>query len=164
LPAETLCGLGNSETVYAFLKPLSVGPRPYRLRRDDLDFAVFCFAKPEVLLITALRAAETLARFHQEQADKMPPGAVQDHHQDLARRCLADIDDIRGHLFAVGATVEHQADAVRRHDPETAQGIIDRHVIMHGVGIHADNVPAARTAMARDIADALQAARGRMAS
>ena len=47
LPAETLRGLGNSETVYGFLKPLSVGPRPYHLRRGDVDFAVFCFAKPE---------------------------------------------------------------------------------------------------------------------
>jgi hypothetical protein len=47
LPAETLRGIGNSEAVYAFLKPLSVGPRPYRLRRGNLDFAVFCFAKPE---------------------------------------------------------------------------------------------------------------------
>jgi hypothetical protein len=47
LPAETLRGIGNSETVYAFLKPLSIGPRPYRLRRGNLGFAVFCFAKPE---------------------------------------------------------------------------------------------------------------------
>jgi hypothetical protein len=47
LPAGKVRGLANSETVYGFLKPLSVGPRPYRLRRDDLDFAVFCFAKPE---------------------------------------------------------------------------------------------------------------------
>jgi queuine/archaeosine tRNA-ribosyltransferase len=117
-----------------------------------------------VLLITALQAAETLARFHQEQADKMPPGAVQGHQQDMARRCLADIEDIKGHLFAVGATVEHQADALRRHDLETAQRIIDRHVIMHGVGIHADDAPAARTAMARDIAEALLAARGGTAS
>jgi hypothetical protein len=60
-----------------------------------------------VLLISAMQAAETLARFHQEQAGKMPPGAVQDHHQDMAQRCLADVDDIRGHLLAVGATVEH---------------------------------------------------------
>jgi hypothetical protein len=117
-----------------------------------------------VLLITALQAAETLARFHRQQADKMPPGGVQDHHQDSARRCLADVEDIRAHLFAVDATVEHQDLVMRGHDMETAQGIIDRHVIMHGVGIHADNVPAARAAMARDIADALLAARGGMAS
>jgi hypothetical protein len=47
LPQEAVLGLANSETVYAFLKPLSVGPRPYRLRSGDLNFAVFCFAKPE---------------------------------------------------------------------------------------------------------------------
>jgi hypothetical protein len=117
-----------------------------------------------VLLVTALQAAETLARFHQEQANKMPPAAGQDHHQDMAQRCLADIEDIRAHLFAVDATVEHQDLVMRQHDIEAAQRIIDRHVIMHGMGIHADNVPAARTAMARDIADALQAARGGTAS
>jgi hypothetical protein len=121
-------------------------------------------ASMNVLLITALQAAETLARFHQEQADKMPPGAVQGHHQDMAQRCLSDVEDIRGHIFAVGLTVEHQADAVWQHDMETAQRIIDRHVIMLGMGIHADNVPAARTAIARDIADALLAARGGTAS
>jgi hypothetical protein len=52
---------------------------------------------------------------------------------------------------------------MRRHDMEAAQRIIDRHVIMHGIGM-ADDVPAARIAMARDIADALQAARGGMTS
>jgi hypothetical protein len=41
----------------------------------------------------------------------------------------------------------------------TAQRIIDRHVIMHGVGMPADDVPAARSAAARDIADALQECR-----
>jgi hypothetical protein len=113
-----------------------------------------------VLLINALRAAETLASFHQERADTMPPGAVQDHHQDMARRCLADLDDIRGNILAASVTVEHQADAVRRRDLEVAHRIIDRHPIMHGVGMPSDDVPAARTAMARDIADAFAEARG----
>jgi hypothetical protein len=53
---------------------------------------------------------------------------------------------------------------VRRHDLETAQRIIDRRVIMHGVGMPSDDVPAALIAMARDIAEALQTARGGMAS
>jgi hypothetical protein len=35
---------------------------------------------------------------------------------------------------------------------------------MHGIGMAVDDVPAARMAMTRDIADALRAARGGMAS
>jgi hypothetical protein len=55
---------------------------------------------------------------------------------------------------------QHQQ-APRRQDMETARRIIDRHVIMHGVGMPPDDVPAGRMAMARDIADALQGARER---
>jgi hypothetical protein len=113
-----------------------------------------------VLLITALHAAETLAKFHQEQADKMPPGGVQDHHHDMTRRCLADVEDIRHQVVGAGVTVEHQADAVRRRDLETALKIIERHPITHGIAMAVDAVAAARVAMARDIADALAAARG----
>jgi hypothetical protein len=43
----------------------------------------------------------------------------------------------------------------------TAQRIIDRHPIMHGVGIPVEDVAPARVAMASDIADALAAERGR---
>jgi hypothetical protein len=54
----------------------------------------------------------------------------------------------------------------RAHGLHGRHGVVGRipHPIMHGVGMPADDVPAARTAMARDIADALQAARGGMAS
>jgi hypothetical protein len=45
-----------------------------------------------VLLITALRAAETLARFHMEQAANVPAGLIQNRHRDMARKCLADAD------------------------------------------------------------------------
>jgi len=37
----------NDEVVRGFADTWSVAPRPYHLRRDDLDFVVFCFAKPE---------------------------------------------------------------------------------------------------------------------
>jgi len=31
------------DIVHAFAEMLSVGPRTYSLRRDDLDYVVFCF-------------------------------------------------------------------------------------------------------------------------
>jgi hypothetical protein len=116
-----------------------------------------------VLLITARHAAETLASFHRHRA-RNSLAATREYHLDMAQRCAEDAEDITRAIVANGVTVGHKADAVRRHDLETAQRIIDRHPIMHGVGMPADDVPAARTAMARDIADALQAARGGTAS
>jgi hypothetical protein len=40
-------GLRNSTTVHDFANTLSVAPRTYWLRRDDAEFVVFCFTKPE---------------------------------------------------------------------------------------------------------------------
>jgi hypothetical protein len=116
-----------------------------------------------VLLITALHAAETLASFHRHRAMNSL-GATREYHLDMAQRCAQDAEDITRAIVADGVSVEHQADAVRQHDMEAAQRIIDRHPIMHGIGMAADDVPAARMAMARDIADALLAARGGTAS
>jgi hypothetical protein len=113
-----------------------------------------------VLLITALRAAETLVNFHR-QCIENAAGEARAYHEVTARRCAVDAERITREILVTGVTVENQATAMGRRDLETAQGIIDRHVIMHGVGIHADNVPAARTAMARDIADALLGGTGR---
>jgi hypothetical protein len=116
-----------------------------------------------VMLVTALRAAETLVNFHR-QCIENTAGEARAYHEVTARRRAEDAERITREILATGVTVENQTTAMGRRDLETAQGIIDRHVIMHGMGIHADNVPAARTAMARDIADALQAARGAIAS
>jgi hypothetical protein len=47
LSADKVKGLHNSTTVHDFANTLSVAPRTYWLRRDDAEFVVFCFTKPE---------------------------------------------------------------------------------------------------------------------
>ena len=46
LGADKVRGLDNSEAVRGFADTLSVAPLTYSLRRGDLYFVVFCFAKP----------------------------------------------------------------------------------------------------------------------
>ena len=47
LAAHKVRGVRNSETVWGFAAALSAAPRPYSLRRGDVDFVVFCFGKLE---------------------------------------------------------------------------------------------------------------------
>jgi hypothetical protein len=87
-----------------------------------------------VLLITALRAAETLVTFHRQHVESTC-GADQRHHMDMVQRYARDVRTITREVLATGVTVENQ---VRRRDLDTAQKIIDRHPIMHGTGMAVD--------------------------
>lgn len=111
------------------------------------------------MLITALRAAETLAAFHRQRTANTA-GEARSYHEDMAGRCAEDAELMTSGIVASGVTVEDQGEAMRRRDLEAAYRIIDRHPIMHGIGLAAEEVGQARSAMACDIADALAAERG----
>jgi hypothetical protein len=99
------------------------------------------------MLITALRAAETLAAFHRQRFEQTV-GDREGYHQHMAQRCDLDAEDIKRQLAAAGVTVENHAAATCSCDLATAQKIIDRYPIMHGIVMAVEDVGQARVAMA----------------
>jgi len=55
LSADKVRGVRNSEIVWSFAESLSAAPRPYSLDRDDGEFVVFCFTRPEDAQALAMR-------------------------------------------------------------------------------------------------------------
>jgi len=47
ISADKVRGHKNYDVVHTFAEAFSVAPRTFWVHRDDLDFVVFCFAKPE---------------------------------------------------------------------------------------------------------------------
>lgn len=109
-----------------------------------------------MMLITALHAAQTLATFHGERVQQTL-GTHQAYHQDMARRCTANVEDIRRALAESGVSVENQANVLSQRYMAAAHAIIDRHPLTQGRGV--DDVPAARKALAKDISSAIAASR-----
>jgi hypothetical protein len=110
-----------------------------------------------VSLITALQAAETLAAYHRGRIEQTLRQR-QAYHEQMRRRCLVEIDDIKDQLAAGGVTAEDQAQVVRSRDVEAAQKIIAAYLLPEWRA--SEKAPQAMEAMARAIADAMQTARG----
>jgi hypothetical protein len=107
-----------------------------------------------VSLINALRAAETLAAFHQQQRAHRGD----EYNIEMAERCEKDAALIRDVLLDYDITPENQAEVMRKRDVAAAQAIIERRV--PPAWRSSDEAPRVLEAMVRDIAGALQTARG----
>ena len=80
ISADKVRGHQNYDVVHTFAEAFSVAPRTFWVRRDDLDFVVFCFAKAEDAQAFAKRFGGELFR-----ADRLSSDAgvnVQNHRPE----------------------------------------------------------------------------------
>jgi hypothetical protein len=112
-----------------------------------------------VTFTIALQAAEALASFHLQRT-KQTLAKPRTYHQDMAQRCLDDIERIKRQLIDAGVTLEYQVTAMHNRDMAAAQAIIDKHGLPEWRAFEQGRQ--ALVALAQDVADALRAVRGGM--